>query len=874
MGKHQIIYTSCKRGIDPSRHTDGMQIYSHNVDFKKRDSIDVKGLFAYQTPTLPVGASMTEELALTMPVNFLFRCLDGDSCAVALNTYLGRDYMGSTGRFGNHFSHAIICDEAEFNVYPCEIYGSNSLLKKAPEGVKSADVPSFLPEPDLSRGGMIYPESTSEFLAEDNRIESYKKMLAAMLMYKSAKKRVIICDSPENIIKWIAALHFTLPLKIALTVNFATYDYDPSLSASRICGVLPEGTRYSPSNASNHFTFDFINGIMPDITAEGDFFDFIDMGMSLSFDSVRDFHEFVSTKLTYAHADEQYYQIYSLYCLLSDGIDNMPLETFKNAVKMAYDYSVDKRQTELVEKLLANKDFVFSSTDAYTMEVVRVLVNNIDGVSRETQESIKALFAEKTISFFAVCSASESDFKRLYSEIESIGNLKCIEIPSELMKDSNRRKILSVLRDSKQWQLDFMADKLCGYITLKGIVVDEFFAEHPMGKLLAGITALSVSGNADEGFELILKCLQRFSSNWKQFIFIGLGVESGLQKSSDTRVIINKLWAHIIQFIAKKHSTNKQTIYAFLLLHKRYEQAVALYKEWMTSAGSIEAAKALLQEQLGQQDLQYIRLHSAEICECYYEFMKKSNKVKTLAEEKEFLELILQKDIPFGLIDQLAESAISDVQIPVSSEKHQELIRSITVYYRNQNNKTHYTGRLMVLIAGMVLSRNMHGKTLTVIAKEVKASAGGKAVNLALLSPKELERYIDWIIPSLLRNCKTPDDLLSVYALYGHTTDSASGFISLCAKESLKELKDRNTALGVYLFLELLFKYGSDDDRIETGKLFSKLKKGTLDNINSYAAQKFADNEEYKIKLGEVYGIATKAIPVPKKGGFFFKSKK
>ena len=108
MSKHQIIYTSCMRGIDGVN--DGQQIFSYDEAFKDKKTDEVKSLFTYQVPSLPAGTLMSEEIAKTMPVAFSYRMLKNGSVSVTLNTYLGRDYMGSAGRFGNHLSHSIICD--------------------------------------------------------------------------------------------------------------------------------------------------------------------------------------------------------------------------------------------------------------------------------------------------------------------------------------------------------------------------------------------------------------------------------------------------------------------------------------------------------------------------------------------------------------------------------------------------------------------------------------------------------------------------------------------------------------------------------------------------------------------------------------------
>ena len=117
MAKHQIIYTSCMRGIEGVN--DGQQIFSYDEGFSDCKSEDVKSLFTYQVPNLQPGVIMTEEIAASMPAAFSFKFLNNGNTSVSLNTYLGRDYMGSAGRFGNHLCHAIVTDFNDLMVYPC-----------------------------------------------------------------------------------------------------------------------------------------------------------------------------------------------------------------------------------------------------------------------------------------------------------------------------------------------------------------------------------------------------------------------------------------------------------------------------------------------------------------------------------------------------------------------------------------------------------------------------------------------------------------------------------------------------------------------------------------------------------------------------------
>ena len=48
MGAHQIIYTSCMRGIDGIN--DGQQVFSYDAGFQDAGNDEIKSLFAYQHP--------------------------------------------------------------------------------------------------------------------------------------------------------------------------------------------------------------------------------------------------------------------------------------------------------------------------------------------------------------------------------------------------------------------------------------------------------------------------------------------------------------------------------------------------------------------------------------------------------------------------------------------------------------------------------------------------------------------------------------------------------------------------------------------------------------------------------------------------------
>ena len=190
------------------------------------------------------------------------------------------------------------------------MYASTALRSSMEyEEVNNPEIPAYLSTPELTRGYVIEPDAIIEFLGIGDNLVHYQKMVTSMLRFPSEKKRIVICDEPDNIAKWIAALHYSLPLDISKKVNFTTYEFDPELSPSQICGVISEGSRYNVSNyimSNRHYVFDFINNQYSRVENESVFVDFLDTAFSFSYDSLQDFHEFVISKTIYRNCDEQY----------------------------------------------------------------------------------------------------------------------------------------------------------------------------------------------------------------------------------------------------------------------------------------------------------------------------------------------------------------------------------------------------------------------------------------------------------------------------------------------------------------------------------------------------------------------------------------
>ena len=91
MAAHQIIYTSCRRGIEGT--SDGFQVFSYD---EKLPSIPAAG--SSQGYNALFVDPVPHDLGFSI---FGYHPLDGDYCLYCNNTRLPHDYMGPQGRSGN-----------------------------------------------------------------------------------------------------------------------------------------------------------------------------------------------------------------------------------------------------------------------------------------------------------------------------------------------------------------------------------------------------------------------------------------------------------------------------------------------------------------------------------------------------------------------------------------------------------------------------------------------------------------------------------------------------------------------------------------------------------------------------------------------------
>lgn len=812
---------------------DGQQIFSYDADFKDSKSEAVRSLFTYQIPALDAGIIMSEEIAATMPKAFIFRKLDNGTCALTLNTYLGRDYMGSAGRFGNQLSHSIICDRAEYTSYPCEFYGSEMLRSSMTyDEVNNPEKPDFLPIPELIKGyNNVDIDNVVKFLAENDRMDIFKNMLYAMLSFDSEHKRVVICDKQYNVIMWIAALEYTLPLKIALNINFTTYEYDPSLSRSQICGVLPNGTKYDPGtydNLQQHFVFDLYRNNTVDFNIKGEFYDFVKVAMSFSYDILKNFHKFLMSSYSYSNADLEYINAYAIYKLRSNGISETSRESFANAISFAKKFADDREKVYLIKQLLSEKDKISALDNNFSLDVYRHIIGSYGSLSELMQEKTKIAIVETILNSFLRTDGKKEEFESFYAVLEELSNNAGFSIAAELTNEKNYDKIFSVIQhDVSDWKLAFIIKVLCDFVKVKGIPVDELGIERQIGKLYADIVKSVYRVNEKNGFYIVTRILEEFSNNHKYLTNMALNLDRVIPGLNSSEATVRSLWQHFYQVVAKSQYENRNAVFTILNEYDRAEEMYGLF-ESLLNPGSTDG------DILFKEHMKYFvtvnRIYSQkylpQILGIYYNHIKSRNRDVSQI-EKELFDIICQNKSNVPFVDELIDNIVKKIPFGSPSKENAKIVTSIFDYNFNYRHQA-ISGKILLILVGMDIEKIKRDTDLKSAIPKLEKLVDNKKVNLLGLAEKDTDNYLKWIIPYITNSCQTSDNIIRLYDLFDMSPNTSEIYIVMCAKDYLEQSKDDKSYDIFCEFLRFLFTIEHDKELEAIGKVLHKLSKQKL----------------------------------------------
>ncbi len=846
MSVHQIIYTSCMRGINGMN--DGQQIFSYDAQFEDFNNDDIKSLFSYQPPALKPGVIMTEEIATTLPQSFIFRRLENGKCALSLSTYLGRDYMGSAGRFGNHLSHIVVADELDLENYPCEFYGGNLLRKRMEfEEVNNPNPPDFLPTPVLEKGYMIDVEAVMEFLSVNNRLEIYKNMLYAMLAFEKERKRVVICDESANIVMWIAALEYAVPLKMALDINFTTYDFDPSLSVSQICGVVESGTRYTPESKRLHFVFDLYQNDCVEFDKEPEFYDFIDTAFSLSFESIQDFHSFLVAGYTYEKADDELYSAYALYSMLSDGISGITKKRVESALDFADKYAHSSERVRIARNVVSQYNELLTNDKQAFLTILRYMFSIRTILNREEQMTVKNVIVDRMLAEFLNPEITEETFVSFYNDVNRMCKHYGIGLATELMQDRNREKLFAVMRSVDQtWKVAFVVKIVSMYVKESDISIRELDPDNPLGQTYHNIIMAVYSQQPQKVSFLVSSILNEFVNDSSDLTDMTLNVEKMLMALPDGERACSELWEYYGQIMGSRQIDNFAVVYEILARSEKIVQIFMVFKLQLQTALDAAIAQEVFQEHFNKYVLKnkvYASEYCIKILVMYYEKLGEFDQEKNRSIRLELFNLLARYKINIEFSDELISNLLNSISYESPSEENLQFIQNAFLYIYKVNQQR-VAGKLLLLFVGINIEDiegYQQGKERIKILERLTPNA---RADLTKLSEKSVKEYFAWILPKACEVCQEKDVMNKLYGLFKMSSVEQEQFFCECTNNYIKQCKENKDYSVFVKYFDFVCEHGNAQIRENMGKTLCRLNKKRLTELDETIRQTYGTDEQ------------------------------
>lgn len=397
MGINQAIYTSSAKGI---KKGGGMGIHTYNYN------CDDAEIYEFEMSFCQYQHSRQIEDISELPTKCLYKKIPSGRYMLSEVTYLGQDYDKNMGRMGNFLSHMYSFEKQELCAYPMELYGSSDFrVSMRTEEVDGTNEVQYLPEVStIEKGTEITIEKIQDFLEED-RMEMFCHLLAAVLHIGTVHK-VIILDTHENILKWIGAVQYALPLQCAREISFSTYEHDPTMSEFDIRGAvygLSTGEYEDYQENGQFYVFDGIRRIYPEFDISSAYFQFgIQMGLAYSYDSLQEFFAFMEN-YSYEKADMDICSGFELFQMVKGGMNFLQSSEFMQAVSFEGEYGNNGSYLEMLKGIVTGLETANASDKKFLQNFSRLLTDFLRKqlTQKETEEilgiflNLKEFFQEE-----------------------------------------------------------------------------------------------------------------------------------------------------------------------------------------------------------------------------------------------------------------------------------------------------------------------------------------------------------------------------------------------------------------------------------------------------------------------------------------------
>jgi hypothetical protein len=241
----RLLYTDCRAGQGRGGGA-GFQIQAQSPGVTpalSRLAVDTL-LYASQAQWLTSGRAVED-----FPLGLAHSSKDG--WGTAQSRYLGQEVTGN--RAGNHLADCLLTTDAELYgaIRPAQLLESQ-VWRDTP--FDTVDCPPF---DGFLQPGPLTNDDIQEWLQADARRRDVLKRLVSILGDSRGPNVLILADTTEDAVRWIAAATILPPIRAALETSFKVFVNNVNQASQRIIAVPKElNPTIKPDAAGSRFVID------------------------------------------------------------------------------------------------------------------------------------------------------------------------------------------------------------------------------------------------------------------------------------------------------------------------------------------------------------------------------------------------------------------------------------------------------------------------------------------------------------------------------------------------------------------------------------------------------------------------------------------
>ena len=867
MGLHQIIHTGRKCGLygGPA----GFGILSSDRDFPQDNEFG-ELLYDYKAPLIDsVSPEYSEKMIPLMPVSYTYRYKDG-SCAATRSAYLGRDEFSAA----DHISHSILFSSGDINVYPCELIGSPSfIVAPAQDAVQSETGVGYTGAPVLTPGTAVTVNKVMKFLSQPGNFDVFRNMLWSLIHKDELKRRIVICDEQENIILWISALNYALPLSYAKKISFSTYSYDPANAGTDICGAVSKCTAYDRRLSENDgfFVFDLTSGECFDpgvYRDDADFYSFIGDTMLHDYDRLRVFHNYIEL---FCDTDRVTPAICPAYLMSrASNCYNTTGEAFRGVTEEEFDRIAEYSGRHaryggkllFAEAMLNVSEAVLGSGSSYLSKIIGYISAIYRDASYAIQNGFRSLAVDSVPITMIERDITSGSFHTYFENVRKMTGFCGISITDELMSDKSRKALLWVAGYQHiEWKADFIVSLISEYIHNHGSSYECLSPAEKIGGFLSSVMKERYACGTDKAASE--HALSLFTDDVRRFCMAEENLEATTDAISDGLAVQVNLTTAFSELSAAHMKDRRKELFNFLAAAEKYDLMWSVLRQ-MISTYDVKETTQLMSEHYTEYfsaSPDYSKNCLPDALREYYDNYRRRQPENIKEAEELVFSILLQDRLITDISDSVTSGILSRIKFNKPGKESEKAINDICEYECKIRGKK-LEGKLLCLAFGVAACGINNRKDYHSAKPYLSSLAESDQIDLTGLTEHDSETYLSWLLPLFAENAEA-EEIPYIYGLFRFTQAQSKEFTECFCDEWLNQSKRASDYSDFCTFLKFVFTdLGADDMQTVADKV-NRLNSRKLEQLKLDAETEFAKDFGLKEKFNQLLTMQ------PKKKGLF-----